>query len=248
MGSSVRPSVENARPYGECVWAAALTSGRAAWIWLWMANAAVFTGQSPSTTLPWWSTQDEVAGPDQPEAHAERVDPEQLGVLGVAPGQVAGDALVEAELVEQPEGGGHPLLEVGALLVGRRERGEGVGMRSGVPGAPSWSACHLGTHGASDSTGPLETSAGRSSSHRARCSASGSSSTRGLRSRTQIRPVEPCRTRASRGRRCRERRGGRWPPTRRTCGSRADGSRRRARRAAGPRRRRRGCRTRTGPR
>ena len=39
------------------MWAAALTSGRAAWIWLWMANAAVLTGQSPSTTWPSWSTR-----------------------------------------------------------------------------------------------------------------------------------------------------------------------------------------------
>ena len=54
-GASSVPSVENARPYGEWVWAAAFTSGRAAWIWLWMAKAAVFTGQSPSTTLPSWS-------------------------------------------------------------------------------------------------------------------------------------------------------------------------------------------------
>ena len=38
-------------------------------------------------------------------------------VLGVAGGDVAGDALVEAELAEQPERGGQPLLAVQALLL-----------------------------------------------------------------------------------------------------------------------------------
>ncbi len=41
----------------EWEWAAATTSGRAAWIWEWMAKAAVLTGLSPSTTSPSWLTR-----------------------------------------------------------------------------------------------------------------------------------------------------------------------------------------------
>ena len=51
--------------------------------------------------------------------HAERVDPEVVGQLGVAGGDVPGDALVEAERAEQPERGGQPLLAVQALVVDR---------------------------------------------------------------------------------------------------------------------------------
>src|SRR5262245_33881157 len=56
-GSSGRRSDDQALPYTECAWAAATTSGRAAWIWPWMTKAAWFTGQSPSTTSPWWLTR-----------------------------------------------------------------------------------------------------------------------------------------------------------------------------------------------
>ena len=41
----------------EWEWAAATTSGRAAWTWEWITKAAVFTGLSPSTTSPWWLTR-----------------------------------------------------------------------------------------------------------------------------------------------------------------------------------------------
>jgi hypothetical protein len=74
---------------------------------------------------------DEVRDADEAEAHPERVDPEQLRVLGVAPCQVPGHSLVEPETVEQAEGGRHPLLHVDALLVGRREVGELVGLAIG---------------------------------------------------------------------------------------------------------------------
>ena len=37
--------------------AAAITSGRARWMAEWMANAARFTGQLPSTTSPSWFTR-----------------------------------------------------------------------------------------------------------------------------------------------------------------------------------------------
>src|SRR4051812_26600972 len=56
-GSRVRPSVAYARPNLECEWAAPTTSGRAWWMPEWMANAAWLTGQSPSTTSPWWFTR-----------------------------------------------------------------------------------------------------------------------------------------------------------------------------------------------
>ena len=68
--------------------------------------------------------EDQVGGPDQAEREAEGVDPEAVGALRVAGGEVAGHALVEAEAVEQAEGGRHALLDVGALLVGRGEHGE----------------------------------------------------------------------------------------------------------------------------
>ena len=54
---SGRPSAENVRPYIEWQWAAAITSGRAAWRPEWMAKAAVFTGWSPITTAPVSLTQ-----------------------------------------------------------------------------------------------------------------------------------------------------------------------------------------------
>ena len=57
IGSSRRPSEDHAFPYIECEWAAAITSGRAAWICEWMANAAVFTGRPPCTTSPRWFTR-----------------------------------------------------------------------------------------------------------------------------------------------------------------------------------------------
>ena len=104
-----------------------LTSGRAGWTCEWMAKAATLTGQSPSTTSPWWFDQDEVGGADEVEGHEpKRIDPEAIGPLGVAGGEVAGDALVEAEAAEQPEGGGQPLLDVGALLLDASRTGERV--------------------------------------------------------------------------------------------------------------------------
>src|SRR6478672_4582741 len=55
--SSGRRIDDHALPYTECACAAAITSGRAAWIWPWMTNAAVLTGQLPSTTSPLWLTR-----------------------------------------------------------------------------------------------------------------------------------------------------------------------------------------------
>ena len=69
--------------------------------------------------------QDEVLDADHLEVHAERVDPEVVEELGIPGGDVAGDALVEPEVPEEPEGGGQALLAVPALVldvVERRER------------------------------------------------------------------------------------------------------------------------------
>src|SRR5690606_37533637 len=107
----------------------------------------------------------------------ERVDPEQVGVLGVAAGQVAGDTLVEAELVEQAEGRGHPLLEVGAGFFRRRVLGETVGA-AGSHGAlrgrrSTRPVYEMGVPGAA---GPA-TAGLQISSHSCRSSLSGSSTT-----------------------------------------------------------------------
>jgi hypothetical protein len=70
--------------------------------------------------------EDEVRRLDLLEAHPERVDPEVVEALGVAGGDVAGDALVEPEPAEDPEGRRQPPLAVLALLL-RRAVDEGLG-------------------------------------------------------------------------------------------------------------------------
>ena len=103
------------------------TSGRAAWIWEWMAKAAALSGQVPSTTVPSWSTSRRSLHPDLAEAHAERVDPEVIGQLGVAGGDVSGRALAEPEASEQAEGRGEPLLAMPALVLAVVEAGKACG-------------------------------------------------------------------------------------------------------------------------
>jgi len=66
--------------------------------------------------------QDQVRRADVPEVHAERVDPEVVGPLRIAGGDVPGDPFVEAELGEEAEGGGQALLPVEALVGGVLER------------------------------------------------------------------------------------------------------------------------------
>ena len=56
-GSSSMPSDENVLPCSEWAWAAAMMSGRAAWTWEWMANAATVDGPVALDDLPSWSTQ-----------------------------------------------------------------------------------------------------------------------------------------------------------------------------------------------
>ena len=86
--------------------------------------------------------QHQVADPDVGEGLAERVDPEVVGQLRVAGGDVPGDALLVAEVGEEPEGGGQALLAVEALLlhgledgrVGKAELGHSPEFRPDGPG------------------------------------------------------------------------------------------------------------------
>lgn len=57
--SSVLPSVQKLLPYTVWLWAAAMTSGRASWMALWIMKAAVLSSlqSPPSTTLPSWLTR-----------------------------------------------------------------------------------------------------------------------------------------------------------------------------------------------
>ena len=59
---------------------------------------------------------DEVRDLDLAEMHPERVHPERIGELGVARGDVTGDALVETEFREQAEAGRQSLLAVKPLF------------------------------------------------------------------------------------------------------------------------------------
>ena len=120
----MRPSVDHARPHFEWVWAAATASGRAC------VDLAV-DGERGLVHRPVALDHravvvdaDEVGHADQVEAETERVDPEQLGVLGVASGDVAGDALVEPEAAEEAERGRQALLAVEALVLDRVELGQ----------------------------------------------------------------------------------------------------------------------------
>ena len=56
IGSSNRPNDDQALPYREWEWAAAITSGRAMWSPEWIAKAAWLTAYSPWTISPVWLT------------------------------------------------------------------------------------------------------------------------------------------------------------------------------------------------
>ncbi|GAA3117739.1 hypothetical protein GCM10020254_75760 [Streptomyces goshikiensis] len=60
--------------------------------------------------------EDQVADPDVPEGHAERVDPEHVRVLRVPHGDVSRDPFGETEPAEDAAGAREPLLAVLALL------------------------------------------------------------------------------------------------------------------------------------
>ena len=69
--------------------------------------------------------QDQVTLLDQREGHAERVDPEGVGVDGVAERDVAGHAFVKAQFAEDAEGEREAAFEVFALGVLVLEFGRG---------------------------------------------------------------------------------------------------------------------------
>ena len=82
--------------------------------------------------------EDEVADAHVAEAEPERVDPEVVGELGVADGDVAGDALAEPEATEDAQRAGELLLAVQALLLdGRERRRPGELTAFGVSSTPS---------------------------------------------------------------------------------------------------------------
>jgi hypothetical protein len=66
--------------------------------------------------------EDQIAHPNLPETHPERVHPETVGVLRITGGDVSGDTLVEAETTEDPKRRCEPLLAVQALLRCRTHR------------------------------------------------------------------------------------------------------------------------------
>ncbi len=66
--------------------------------------------------------QQQVADADVAEAHRERVDPEVIGELRIADGDVAGNAFAEAEAAEDAQCAGESLLAVQPLVLHVRER------------------------------------------------------------------------------------------------------------------------------
>ena len=66
--------------------------------------------------------EEQVADAHVPEAEAERVDPEVVGELRVANGDVAGDALSEAQAAEDPQRTGQLVLAVLTLVLDGLER------------------------------------------------------------------------------------------------------------------------------
>ena len=73
-------------------------------------------------TLPSWSTRMRSLTVDVAEAHRERVHPEVLGELGVADGDVPGDAFAEADAAEDAQRAGQLLLAVQPLFLHGGER------------------------------------------------------------------------------------------------------------------------------
>ena len=67
--------------------------------------------------LPRMIDLDKVAALHEREGDAKGVDPEGVGVDGVADGDVSGDAFVETVFAEDAQGGGEAALEVFALFV-----------------------------------------------------------------------------------------------------------------------------------
>ena len=62
--------------------------------------------------------ENQVGDTNSTEVQAERVHPETIGPLGIARGDVAGDAFVEAELGKEAKGSGEAFLAMTALFGG----------------------------------------------------------------------------------------------------------------------------------
>ena len=77
-----------------------------------MAKAETFTGPDAFDHVALGVDPDEVGDPDVAEVHPERIDPEGVGELRIAGGDVAGHALAEAAGREDPEASGEALLAV----------------------------------------------------------------------------------------------------------------------------------------
>ena len=116
-GSSRRPSDDHALPYSECECAAAIDVGtRRVQRGVDGERGGVHAAVALDD-LALRVHEEQVGHADVAEAHAERVHPEVVEPLGVTGGDVPGDALLEAELAEEPEPGGQALLAVLALLL-----------------------------------------------------------------------------------------------------------------------------------
>ena len=126
IGASGMPSELNALPYTECEWAAATTSGRAGVDRRVQHERGAVDVVVAVHDLARVVEQDQVARLDVAEAVAERVDPEQVGELGVAHRDVTGDALAETEPAEDPQRAGELGLAMGTLLL---DAGERLGQR-----------------------------------------------------------------------------------------------------------------------
>ena len=100
-GRAAGASEDQDLPYTECACAAATTSGRAAWTCEWMANAARFTGQLPSTTSPWSLTRMRSLTRIILKFMPKGLTQKWSEPLRIPSGDVTGDALVEPEMPEQ---------------------------------------------------------------------------------------------------------------------------------------------------
>ena len=60
--------------------------------------------------------QNQIGDTNLAKVHAERIDPEMIETLGVAGGNVSGDAFIKSEAREQAEGAGQALFAVLALF------------------------------------------------------------------------------------------------------------------------------------
>src|SRR5215471_4702907 len=67
--------------------------------------------------------QYEIRDANPAKVHTERIYPKTIKLLGIARGDVAGDAFVEAKFCKEPERGSKTFLAVAALFRGRGEDG-----------------------------------------------------------------------------------------------------------------------------